>query len=145
MNFRLFSKSLSSSQIAGERDTGFRSRPFTLRGVAIHPSIMINKWIFLNILASIKTRIWFKKMQSQKQQWLSWKRQNHDIANRTMRLALTALLSLAALIFVLASSANDNYTINIGGRAPPAEAGCHQVGLKRTDAGGLLRIYSCPA
>ncbi len=62
-----------------------------------------------------------------------------------MRLALTALLSLAALIFVLATSAKDNYTIHIGGRTPPAEAGCSQIGLERTDEGRLLGIYSCPA
>ena len=40
-----------------------------------------------------------------------------------MQLALTALLSLEALIFLLATSAKDNYTIHIGRRTPPAEDG----------------------
>ncbi len=62
-----------------------------------------------------------------------------------MRLVLAALLSLAALIFVLATSAKDNYTIHIGGRTPPKETGCSQVGMHRTDEGRLLGIYSCPA
>jgi hypothetical protein len=52
---------------------------------------------------------------------------------------------MAALIFVLVISEKDNYTIHIGARTPPAEAGCRQIGQERTDEGRLLGIYSCPA
>ena len=62
-----------------------------------------------------------------------------------MRLVLSALLSMAALTFVLVISEKDNYTIHIGARTPPAEAGCRQIGQERTDEGRLLGIYSCPA
>ena len=62
-----------------------------------------------------------------------------------MRLVLAALLSLAALMFALVTSEKDNYTIHVGARTPPAEAGCHQTGQQRTDEGRLLGIYFCSA
>jgi hypothetical protein len=62
-----------------------------------------------------------------------------------MRFVLAALLSIAALSFVLVTSEKDNYTIHIGARTPPAEAGCHQIGVENTDEGKSLGIYSCPA
>ncbi len=62
-----------------------------------------------------------------------------------MRIALTALLSLAVLFFVLVTSEKDNYTIHIGARTPHADAKCHQLGVETTDDGRLLGIYSCPA
>lgn len=62
-----------------------------------------------------------------------------------MWLVLAALLSLAALIYVLATNAKDNDTIHIGGRTPPTETGCNQVGMQKNDEGKLLGIYSCPA
>ena len=62
-----------------------------------------------------------------------------------MRFVLAALLSLAALSFALVTSEKDNYTIHIGARTPPAEAGCRQIGAANTDEGKRLGIYSCPA
>jgi hypothetical protein len=62
-----------------------------------------------------------------------------------MRFVLAALLSLAVLSFVLVSRENDNYTIHIGARIPPVEAGCRQIGVANTDEGKPLGIYSCPA
>ncbi len=62
-----------------------------------------------------------------------------------MRIALTALLSLAVLFIVLVSNEKDDYTIHIGARTPPTDAKCHQIGVERTDDGRLLGIYSCPA
>ena len=73
------------------------------------------------------------------------KRQNDEIANRDMRVVIAALLSLVALFFVLVTGTKDNYTIHIGARTPPLEAGCSQVGEHRTDEGKVLAIYSCPA
>lgn len=73
------------------------------------------------------------------------KRQNDEITNRDMRVVIAALLSLVALSFVLVTGTKDNYTIHIGARTPPVEAGCSQVGEERTDEGKVLGIYSCPA
>ena len=73
------------------------------------------------------------------------KRQNYEITNREMRVVIAVLLSLAALSFVLVTGMKDNYTIHIGVRTPPVEAGCSQVGEDRTDEGKVLGIYSCPA
>ena len=73
------------------------------------------------------------------------KLQNQGLGKWKMRFVLAALLFLAALSFVLVSSKNDNYTIHIGARTPPAEAGCRQIGVTNTDEGKLLGIYSCPA
>ena len=80
-----------------------------------------------------------------KQQKSTPKLQNQVLANWKMRFVLAALLSLAALSFVLVTSEKDNYTIHIGARTPPAEAGCRQIGLENTDEGKSLGIYSCPA
>ena len=71
--------------------------------------------------------------------------QNQVLANLKMRFVLAALLSLAALSFVLVTSEKDNYTIHIGARTPPAETGCRQIGIENTDEGKSLGIYSCPA
>ena len=73
------------------------------------------------------------------------KRQNDQITNREMRVVVAALLSLVALSFVLVTGTKDNYTIHIGARTPPVEAGCRQIGEERTDEGKVLGIYSCPA
>ena len=73
------------------------------------------------------------------------KRQNDEITNREMRVVIAVLLSLAALSFVLVTGTKDNYTIHIGARTPPVEAGCSQVGEDRTDEGKVLGIYYCPA
>ena len=73
------------------------------------------------------------------------KRQNDEITNRDMRVVVAALLSLVALSFVVVTGTKDNYTIHIGARTPPVEAGCRQVGEDRTDEGKVLGIYSCPA
>jgi hypothetical protein len=62
-----------------------------------------------------------------------------------MRFVITALLSLVALTIVLLTSTKDNYTIHIGSRTPPVEAGCRQISQQRTDEGKVLGIYSCPA
>ena len=62
-----------------------------------------------------------------------------------MRFLFVALLSLAALCLVLVTSEKDNYTIHVGARTPPAEAGCRQIGNDRTEEGKILGIYSCPA
>ena len=62
-----------------------------------------------------------------------------------MRVVIATLLSLVALSFVLVTGTEDNYTIHIGARTPPLEAGCSKVGEGRTDEGKLLGIYSCPA
>ena len=61
-----------------------------------------------------------------------------------MRVVIAVLLSLAALSFVLVTGTKDNYTIHIGARTPPVEAGCSQVGEDTTDEGKVLGIYSCP-
>jgi hypothetical protein len=50
-----------------------------------------------------------------------------------------------ALTIVLLTSTKDNYTIHIGSRTPPVEAGCRQISQQRTDEGKVLGIYSCPA
>ena len=71
--------------------------------------------------------------------------QNDGIRAMPMRFFVSALLSLAALFFVLVTSAKDNNTIHIGARTPPAESGCRQIGQEKTDEGRLLGIYSCPA
>ena len=76
---------------------------------------------------------------------LTSKRQNDEITNRDMRVVVAALLFLVALFFVLVTGTKDNYTIHIGARTPPVEAGCSQVGEDRTDEGKVLGIYSCPA
>ena len=73
------------------------------------------------------------------------KLQNQGLGKWKMRFVLAALLFLAALSFVLVSSKNDNYTIHIGARTPPGEAGCRQIGVTNTDEGKPLGIYSCPA
>ena len=62
-----------------------------------------------------------------------------------MKIVIAALLFLVALIFVLVTGTKDKYTIHIGARTPPLEAGCSKVGEGRTDEGKLLGIYSCPA
>ena len=62
-----------------------------------------------------------------------------------MRFVIAALLSLAALSFVLVFSEKDNYTIHVGARTPPTEAGCRQIGQDRTEEGKVMGIYSCPA
>ena len=62
-----------------------------------------------------------------------------------MRFLFAALLSLAALCLVLVTSEKDNYTIHVGARTPPAEAGCRLIGNDRTEEGKILGIYSCPA
>ncbi len=80
-----------------------------------------------------------------KQQKSTQKLQNQVLANWKMRFVLAALLSLAALSFVLVTSDKDNYTIHIGARTPPAETGCRQIGMEITDEGKSLGIYSCPA
>ena len=79
------------------------------------------------------------------QQKATPKLQNQVLANWKMRFVLAALLSLAALSFVLVTSKKDNDTIHIGARTPPAEAGCRQIGMETTDEGRSLGIYSCPA
>ena len=58
-----------------------------------------------------------------------------------MRVVIAVLLSLAALSFVLVTGTKDNYTIHIGVRTPPVEAGCSQVGEDRTDEGKVLGIF----
>ena len=80
-----------------------------------------------------------------KQQKSTPKLQNLVLANWKMRFVLAALLSLAALSFVVVTSEKENYTIHIGARTPPAEAGCRQIGMETTDEGRSLGIYSCPA
>lgn len=70
---------------------------------------------------------------------------NGGIKSMPMRFLVHALLSLAALFFVLVTNAEDSNTIHIGSRTPPAESGCKQIGQERTDEGRLLGIYSCPA
>ena len=62
-----------------------------------------------------------------------------------MRVVVAALLSLVALSFVQVTGKKDNYTIHIGARTPPVEAGCRQKGEDRTDEGKVLGIYFCPA
>ena len=79
------------------------------------------------------------------QQKATPKLQSQVLANWKMRFVLAALLSLAALSFVLVTSKKDNDTIHIGARTPPAEAGCRQIGMENTDEGKSLGIYSCPA
>jgi hypothetical protein len=62
-----------------------------------------------------------------------------------MRFVSAALLSLGALTVVLMTSTKDIYTIHIGSRTAPVEAGYRQIGQDRTDEGKVLGIYSCPA
>ena len=71
-----------------------------------------------------------------------------------MRFLLPALLFLTAFAFVvinhlmgagLASAAlPGQYTMHIGSRVPPFEAGCLEVDVVETDAGKLLNVYACP-
>ena len=59
---------------------------------------------------------------------------------------LTALLSLAACVLMLASGAksSERFTTHIGSRLPPAELGCAQSGHVRTDEGRRLKVFKCP-
>ena len=61
-----------------------------------------------------------------------------------MRWLITALLSLAAFVVVLASGAKADVTIHVGSRTPPAEAHCHRIGTRSTDEGRVLNVYACP-
>ena len=60
-----------------------------------------------------------------------------------MRWLITALLSLAAFVVVLARGTKADVTIHVGSRTPPAEAHCHRVGTRSTDEGRVLSVYSC--
>ncbi len=60
-----------------------------------------------------------------------------------MRWLITALLSLAAFVVVLASGAKADVTIHVGSRTPPAEAHCHRVGTCSTDESRVLSVYAC--
>ena len=62
-----------------------------------------------------------------------------------MRQLITALLSLTALVVVLASGAKADFTIHVGSRTPPAEAHCHRIGTRSTDEGKVLSVYACRA
>ena len=63
-----------------------------------------------------------------------------------MRVLLTALLSLAACVLVLANGmkSTERFTTHIGSRLPPAELGCVQSGHVQTDEGRQLRVFKCP-
>ena len=63
-----------------------------------------------------------------------------------MRVLLTALLSLAACVLVLATGmkSTERFTTHIGSRLPPAELGCVQSGHVQTDEGRQLRVFKCP-
>ena len=63
-----------------------------------------------------------------------------------IRVFLTALLSIAAFIVVLATGAvgSESYTTHIGLRVPPTDAGCFKTGEIRTEEGQQLNIFRCP-
>lgn len=63
-----------------------------------------------------------------------------------MRVLFNVLLSLTALVVVLMTGVmgSDSYTIHIGSRTPPSEAGCFQSGEVETDEGQLLKVFRCP-
>ena len=62
-----------------------------------------------------------------------------------MRVLLTVLLSLTALVAVLVTGVKgtESYTIHIGSRTPPVEAGCFQSGEVVTDEEKVLKVFSC--
>lgn len=66
-----------------------------------------------------------------------------------MRILLAALLSLTALVVVVATGSgakgSESFTTHIGSRVPPAEAGCFKTGQYRTDEDKLLNVFQCPA
>ena len=62
-----------------------------------------------------------------------------------MQQLIMALLSLTALVVVLASGAKADFTIHVGSRTPPAEAHCHRIGTRSTDEGRVLSVYACRA
>ena len=63
-----------------------------------------------------------------------------------MRLLLTALVSLAAFAFVLATGvkSSERFTTHVGSRLPPTELGCFQSGEVQTDEGRRLKVFECP-
>jgi hypothetical protein len=61
-----------------------------------------------------------------------------------MRRLIAALLSMGALVVVLASGSKADVTIHVGSRTPPAEAHCHRIGTRSTDEGRVLNVYACP-
>ena len=63
-----------------------------------------------------------------------------------MRLLLTALLTLAAVVLVLATGVRSaaHFTTHVGARVPPAELGCFHSGDIQTDEGRRLQVFKCP-
>ena len=66
-----------------------------------------------------------------------------------MRVLMAVLLSLAALVVVVATESgakgSESFTTHIGSRVPPADAGCFKTKQYRTDEGKLLNVYQCPS
>lgn len=66
-----------------------------------------------------------------------------------MRMLMAVLLSLAALVGVVATESgakgSESFTTHIGSRVPPADAGCFKTGQYRTDEGKLLNVFQCPS
>ena len=63
-----------------------------------------------------------------------------------MRVLLTVLLSLTALVAVLVTGVKgtESYSTHIGSRTPPVEAGCFQSGEVVTDEEKVLKVFRCP-
>ena len=63
-----------------------------------------------------------------------------------MRVMLTALLSIAAFLLVLATrvKSTERFAIHIGLRLPPAELDCVQSRHVQMNEGRRLKVFKCP-
>ena len=81
---------------------------------------------------------------------VGWFHQNRLSRTGIVRPFLVALLSLAAFALAFTVDAKGSsewpqgYTIHIGLRIPPSDAGCLVVGGMNNDVGKHLNVYACP-